>query len=116
MLRSAKLFYPALKKAMSFTPLRKLTQSVIAQTVKGPSPEQRRSAQSWLWAEVANAKGEKKACALKSIEPYRLTAECCVRAIEKLQQKTGIAGALTPAQAFGKDFILELPGTHFFDL
>jgi short subunit dehydrogenase-like uncharacterized protein len=45
-----------------------------------------------------------------------MTAECCVRAVQKLAEKPSIAGALTPAQAFGKDFILELPDTHFFDL
>lgn len=47
-------------------------------------------------------------------EGYQFTAVSSVLAVERILA-TQLAGALTPAQAFGADFLLEIPGTRRYD-
>ncbi len=46
---------------------------------------------------------------MKVVEPYRFTAEAIVHAVARLRSERPV-GALTPSQALGKDFVLEIPG------
>ena len=51
---------------------------------------------------------------LETVEVYRFTAEIGVRCVEKVLELQPV-GALTPAQAFGADFVLEAEGTKRYD-
>ena len=51
---------------------------------------------------------------LETMEAYRLTAQAGIRSVEKILAKD-LRGALTPAQAFGADFILEFEDTKRFE-
>ena len=70
---------------------------------------------SRIWAEARNAAGSRVVSLLETGEGYQLAAAAAVRALECVLAMRPI-GALTPAQAFGADFALSLPGTHIRDL
>jgi short subunit dehydrogenase-like uncharacterized protein len=86
----------------------------IEKNVDGPDDQTRQNARSYIWAYVANQKGDSAQAWLETMEGYRFTAVASVRCIEKILQQN-IRGCLTPALAFGKDFILELPETKRID-
>lgn len=48
------------------------------------------------------------------MECYKFTAVASVRSVEKVFEFSP-KGALTPALAFGKDFIIEIPDTKRLD-
>jgi short subunit dehydrogenase-like uncharacterized protein len=77
----------------------------------GPSMSAIAALRSRLWAEARNDRGERAAAMLETGEGYRAAAAAAVRAVESLL-RTPRSGALTPVQAFGADFALEIPGTH----
>jgi short subunit dehydrogenase-like uncharacterized protein len=86
----------------------------IEENVFGPDEQTRQKAHSYIWAHVKNEKGEEAQAWLETMEGYRFTAVAGVRCIEKILEKNP-KGSLTPALAFGKDFILELPETKRMD-
>jgi short subunit dehydrogenase-like uncharacterized protein len=98
-----------------FRLLRRVAKRIAEQFFKGPSPEMRQSNRSYLWAMVKDAGGNQAQAWLETIETYQLTAVAGVRCVERLLAK-GPVGALTPAQAFGADFILEIEGSKRFDI
>jgi len=69
------------------------------------------SLRSRVWAEAGDSTGTYRAALLETGEGYRAAAVAAMRSIE-LQLREPRAGALTPAQAFGADFALLVPGTR----
>ena len=65
---------------------------------------------SRIWAEASNADGKMVAAMLETGEGYRAAAAATVRAVESMRHTR--PGAFTPAQAFGADFVLGVPGTQ----
>ncbi|MBD3212734.1 MAG: NAD(P)H-binding protein [Candidatus Lokiarchaeota archaeon] len=107
---------PLLKKVFQLDSVQKLLSNWIEKNVEGPTEETLQTAHSYLWAKAYNEEGKMFEAWLKTIEPYRLTAISAIKCIEKLNShQTKIKGALTPSQAFGKDFILEFPDTKIVD-
>src|SRR4051794_23569713 len=81
-----------------------------------PVPESSLTAlRSRVWAEAGDAAGAYVAAMLETGEGYRAAAVAAVRGVE-LQLQAGRAGAFTPAQAFGPDFALLVPGTRIEEL
>jgi short subunit dehydrogenase-like uncharacterized protein len=80
-----------------------------------PSPAALAAMRSRIWAEVRNDDGQTAAAMLETGEGYRAAAAATVRAVESLLQTPRI-GALTPVQAFGAHFALDVPGTHIQEL
>jgi short subunit dehydrogenase-like uncharacterized protein len=70
---------------------------------------------SRIWAEVRNDSGQTLAAILETGEGYRAAAAAAVRAAEALLN-TPRVGALTPVEAFGANFALEVPGTRIQEL
>ena len=101
-------------KLLQIGPLRQLTQTLISKAISGPDEQVRQNARSYVWAQASNERGESVETWLETVEAYRFTAEAGVRCIEHLLANE-LAGALTPAQAFGPDFVLEIPGTMRLD-
>lgn len=69
--------------------------------------------ESHLWARARNDRGALSEAWLRTVEGYSFTAECAVRAVRRVLDERP-TGALTPAQAFGHGFALEVPGTERF--
>jgi len=117
-------FPPSMIRQMHFlswlTPLfriqvvRRAVQAWIRRTVKGPDENLLASERSYLWAQVRNEVGETAEAWLEICEGYRFTALAVVAVVEHLFQ-TSLTGVLTPAQAFGTDFVLAIDETRRFD-
>lgn len=95
-------------------PVRRLLQQLIQRTITGPDETLLRTGRSYVWAEARNAQGQQVSACLETVEGYRLTALAGVDSVERLLA-TPQSGALTPALAFGADFVLGLPDTRRVD-
>jgi short subunit dehydrogenase-like uncharacterized protein len=86
----------------------------IDKNVHNPDEEARMKGRSYIWAQARNAKGDKKESWLDTMEGYRFTSISGIKAVEKIFELKP-KGSLTPALAFGEDFILEFPDTKRYD-
>ena len=86
----------------------------IDKYVNNPNEEARMKGRSYIWAQANNDKGDKKEAWLETMEGYRFTSISGIKAVEKIFELEP-KGALTPALAFGEDFILEFPETKRYD-
>jgi short subunit dehydrogenase-like uncharacterized protein len=107
-------FGPLAQKLASVKVVRGLAHQLASRMFKGPDDEMRRNGRSYVWASVKDRYGEQVEAWLVTLEAYQLTAVAGVRSVEKLLMERPL-GSLTPAQAFGADFILEIEGTQRYD-
>ncbi len=70
---------------------------------------------SWLAAEAQDARGNRRAALIETGEGYAVTAEAAVVNVEGLFAGK-LAGAFTPASAFGADHVRKIPGVRLSDL
>ncbi|MFQ5398931.1 MAG: saccharopine dehydrogenase family protein [Anaerolineae bacterium] len=103
-----------IQKLMALKLIRKLAQNFVIRTVKGPTAHTRELARSYVWARVEDDSGHSVEAWLDTTEGYRFTAVAGVRSVEKLLELRP-AGAFTPAQLFGPDFVLEIETTRRYD-
>jgi short subunit dehydrogenase-like uncharacterized protein len=78
--------------------------------VSGPNSGQRSEGRGYFWARASSRDGLAQEAWLETAEGYAFTAESAVQALEALE-RSPCAGALTPATAFGTDFVLRLRGS-----
>lgn len=114
--------FPSLLDSLSISPkemvenknTREKVHKWIEENIHGPDEHRRNTSRCYIWASVQNSEGKRVQAWLETMESYQLTAVAGVRSVEKifaLKPK----GALTPALAFGADFILEIPKTKRLD-
>jgi short subunit dehydrogenase-like uncharacterized protein len=89
---------------------KKLLQLLIARRT-GPNEQQRAEAHVELWGRVANARGEEATMTMRVAEGYTFTVLSALAAVERVQTAPPPAGALTPALAFGPEFVKGIAGT-----
>lgn len=118
--RALRLSWPALWAGVPVTRLlleRDAIHDAAARWVErrfpGPSADERARGKSFIWARASGPGGWAEAW-LETMEGYSLTAITGIRAVERVLRERPV-GALTPALAFGSDFILEVPGTRRLD-
>ncbi|MBI5667708.1 MAG: saccharopine dehydrogenase NADP-binding domain-containing protein [Chloroflexi bacterium] len=114
LVRQFRLVGPLLRLALQAGALRDLAGQLVDRQMTGPSEARRSSGRSWVYARVHNTRGEMRQAWLETVEAYRFTAEAGVRVVERVLDGS-YRGALTPARAFGADFVLEIPGTRRHD-
>jgi len=94
---------------LAWKPLQSLIKAGIERTVTGPDEMTRERTQTQLWGRVSDDDGNVIEGTLITPEGYKLTAEVAVestrRALSHRQH-----GALTPAMAFGADYITTFKG------
>ena len=105
---------PLSQNLLAIGPIRRLLQKSIEKIVHGPDEHTRQTARSYLWARAANEKGDECQVWLETLEGYHFTAVAGVRCVERIFAERP-QGVLTPAVAFGADFVLEIPGTKRYD-
>lgn len=110
-IRQMRRTFPIMQKLLKVTPLRHLIQKWIEWRVTGPDQAFLDSAGSHVWGRVADSSGSAAEAWLETPESYRVTAVGSLHAVERVLGGH-YTGALTPAQAFGPDFVLEIPGTR----
>lgn len=96
--------------ALSSPSVRGLLGSIFTRTMTGPNAATREFGKSYLWAQASNNVGQSAEAWLETADGYQFTALAAIPVIEKVLELRP-SGALTPAQAFGADFVLEIPGT-----
>jgi short subunit dehydrogenase-like uncharacterized protein len=97
------------KVAFSITPVREALENFIERNVSGPNEEKRSGGRSHIWACALADSGQRFEAWLEMGEGYTFTACSAVRAVERVLADHP-AGALSPAQALGADFVLDIPG------
>ena len=81
----------------------------------GPSDDARARGTSLLWGEVIAANGARRVSRLQGPEGYTLTAHTAVLIATRVLEGDWRAGFTTPSQAYGPDFVLEVPGVTRVD-
>jgi short subunit dehydrogenase-like uncharacterized protein len=89
-------------------------QRMIDRRVPNPTQAERQVGLAEVWARAIGRGGASAEAWLLTPEPYVLTAASGVNAVERTLAERPV-GALTPAQAFGADFALQVPGTRRLD-
>lgn len=82
----------------------------------GPSDRKRESARAYVYGEVTNPSGERKAARIDTIEGYTLTAHTALMITKRVLNGDWKSGYHTPAGHYGQDLIMEIPTTTREDL
>jgi len=114
MMYSARIFGPLLINLLKIKSVRNFASRQIERMLPGPSEYTREKGRSAVYVSVRNAKGETCEAWLETLEGYQFTMVAGVRVVERVLDGN-YKGALTPAQAFGADFVLEIEGTTRYD-
>jgi short subunit dehydrogenase-like uncharacterized protein len=111
-------FLPAgifiMQKLFASKMIQRMAQKMIGMAVKGPGKNAREKDRSYVWARAVDDKGNEKQAWLDIPETYLFTAIASVLTIEKILELRP-KGSLTPAMAFGADFVLQIQGTKRYD-
>ena len=104
---------PLLGQLLNIAPLRRLLERTLDQQARrssGRTESHTESGKSYIWARAADEAGTDAQAWLEMGEGYLFSAAASVRAVEQLLAAPPV-GVITPAQAFGADFVLTIPGT-----
>ncbi len=104
------VWQPVLRRVLGSSLVQSRGRRAIEARGPGPTAEERARSKSLVWARAASRTGASAEAWLEAPEGYDFTALSAVRVVERLLAG-GHVGALTPAGAFGADFVLEIPGT-----
>jgi short subunit dehydrogenase-like uncharacterized protein len=107
--RVIRFTYPLLKRVLAVDAVRHGAERLIESRVQGPDEVARHEHRSHLWAEARAADGRRAQAWLDMPDAYAFTAVAAVRAVEEVLSRKPL-GALTPAGAFGADFVLSIEG------
>lgn len=104
---------PAAQMIVAQPALRHLAARLIVPFMRGPDAHRRQTARACFWARASDNSGNVAEAWLETVEPYQFTGLSAVLAVERVLADHPV-GALTPAQAFGPDFVLQVEGTRFY--
>jgi short subunit dehydrogenase-like uncharacterized protein len=99
--------------AVGVWPLRTLAKWLIERRLPGPSAASRDRETASLWGRVEDSHGARVEGTLTTPNGYSLTVMTALAAVERLLTTPLSSGFLTPALAFGPDFIGTFPGCDF---
>jgi short subunit dehydrogenase-like uncharacterized protein len=105
-----KSLMPKVMAGLGSAAVRDVVIGAIDRYIHNPDAVARRAGRAYLWARASAGNGQAREAWLETVDGYALTAESAVLALEKIAERRP-AGALTPAQAFGADFVLEIGGS-----
>ncbi len=104
----------ALERGFERPFMRAALMAAVDACVADPSPRDREQGGAQLWARAVNARGDSREAWLDTPDGYAFTAEAVVLGLERLLHSP-VFGALTPALAFGADFVLAVSGTRRYE-
>jgi short subunit dehydrogenase-like uncharacterized protein len=96
-------------------PIQNMIKKRIESAPAGPDDQSRATAHNELWGEARAADGRTAVSRLRTPEGYTLTARMSLSIAQKICSGQHTPGFQTPSTAYGKDLILELPGTERID-
>jgi short subunit dehydrogenase-like uncharacterized protein len=101
---------PKLMAGVAQSGVRDIVLGAIDRYVKNPDAMARGAGRAYLWARASAGNGGAREAWLDTVDGYAFTSESAVLARERIARDRP-TGALTPAQAFGADFVLEIGGS-----
>jgi len=105
-------FLPLIQIALSFRPLRQRLEAIVEKRgAKQTAGQEQTPKTSYTWARATAADGRQVEAWLELGEGYQFTAASSVQAVMRVLRDQPV-GALTPAQAFGWDFVLGIEGVQ----
>jgi short subunit dehydrogenase-like uncharacterized protein len=106
----------AVRLVTRIPPARRLLANAVERATPGPDRARRASSHSEVWGQVRDASGRTATATLTAPNPYDLTADSLLRAVNRLlaEPATVAPGAHTPSTAFGAEFVTDLDGTELF--
>ncbi len=110
--RSAALLLPLMQWGLARRPIRARLEAAVEK--RGPREQESPvdgQKTSYSWARATDRQGHQVEAWLELGEGYQFTAASSVRAVEHVLRDRPV-GALTPAQAFGADFVLTIDGVR----
>jgi len=105
---------PLIVAALGSAAIRRAAAGWVERSVPGPTEAQRQRGRCHLWARAVDREGQDAQAWLTTPEGYAFTALSGIAAVEQTLAKKPI-GAVTPAMAFGADFVLGIEGVQRFD-
>lgn len=96
--------------ALGAAPVQRLLKWWVGRTVTGPDRDELETGRASLWGKVADDAGRSVEATFETPGGYPLTVATSLAVIERLLANEGPTGFATTSQAFGKDFILSVPG------
>lgn len=111
--RLTEISLPAVRAILGRGPLHTAVLKKLSR-IEGPDADARRGGKSHVWAKAWNDAGDAKEAWLTTVDGYAFTAASAVRCLEAALERRP-SGALSPAMAFGPDFVLDIPGTMRMD-
>ncbi|MHB8595527.1 MAG: saccharopine dehydrogenase family protein [Ktedonobacteraceae bacterium] len=110
--RSAAFLLPFMQWGLSLRPIRGRLEAVVEKRGTRQRESQAGGQRtSYAWARAMNQNGQQVEAWLELGEGYHFTAASSVQAVEQVLRDHP-SGALTPAQAFGADFVLNIEGVR----
>ena len=112
----ARLVLPALSRLLAVPALRERMsrpRPAAGQAEAHPRPASPSQRHSYAWAKATDQNGHGAAAWLEAGEGYAFTAAAAVRAVEATLDKRPV-GVVTPAQAFGLEFIQTIAGVRLY--
>ena len=91
-------------------------EAIVRRLPEGPSPTERTSRRSTVWAEAVDGSGSSSKASLSTPDPYDFTARSALEIATRIARLPNPLGLVTPSQAFGADFVLGLPGCSRRDI
>lgn len=100
---------------LKFEPVLKSVQFMAKSLIDGPDANLRRSGHAILWGEVSDSQKSVRR-ALKTPEPYQLTVDTALKAVQVTLKGDTKPGFHTPTTAFGTDFFMKMPGVELREI
>ncbi len=94
-------------------PLRRYAERRIARTVRGPTAGDRASGRASFWGRVEDDAGHSAEATLTTPSAYDLTVLTALAGVERVLAGNIPPGFHTPSRAFGREFILSIPGINY---
>ncbi len=96
-------------------PVRWVIDRLVATRVEGPTAAERASTTAYVWGETRTDDGATATERLRTPDPYDLTVETSLSAVERVLAGGVDAGFRTPAGAFGPGFVDAMDGVRWLD-
>jgi short subunit dehydrogenase-like uncharacterized protein len=109
-----RLFGGPSTRLLAASPVRRVAGRAADLLFHGPDEKLQRTGHTYLYARATNAAGVSAEAWLETVETYRFTALAGIQLVERMLAEK-LSGAVTPAGAFGADFVLGIEGTRRFD-
>ncbi len=93
--------------------LRRGTQKIASWLTPGPDKDAMENSNTQIYVKASKKSGEYKEAWLTTNEAYKFTAQAALLCVEKAS-KSYLRGTLTPSQAFGKELVLQIPGSKMY--